>query len=263
MKEYGVERAWRDMRLNRIGAGHRRDHARSHRPLLRPLSIEEVAPDDERLPAVFEVMRELRTHLSLRRLPRAVRARRIRRATGWRRCSTATSAARAPATGSMTNLVSGRHLYVDDLVTAEQWRSHGYGRLLNEYLVRAGAQRGLRDRSSSTPRRTAREAHRFYFRERYAISSFHFVPTRCEAEPEDRDERLHPARARARLLPRPQHRRRGEGRAPLPARREPLLHPPRARTAARRRSARSPSRASSTSTRAGTSSTASSRATRS
>ena len=31
MKEYGVERVWRDMRLNRIGAGHRRDHARRHR----------------------------------------------------------------------------------------------------------------------------------------------------------------------------------------------------------------------------------------
>ena len=33
MKEYGVERVWRDMRLNRIGAGHRRDHARRHRAL--------------------------------------------------------------------------------------------------------------------------------------------------------------------------------------------------------------------------------------
>ena len=35
MREYGIERAWRDMRLNRIGAGHRRDHARRDRPLLR------------------------------------------------------------------------------------------------------------------------------------------------------------------------------------------------------------------------------------
>ena len=35
MKEYGVERVWRDMRLNRIGAGHRRDHARRHRALVR------------------------------------------------------------------------------------------------------------------------------------------------------------------------------------------------------------------------------------
>ena len=37
MREYGVERVWRDMRLNRIGAGHRRDHARRDRPLLRPV----------------------------------------------------------------------------------------------------------------------------------------------------------------------------------------------------------------------------------
>jgi hypothetical protein len=29
------------------------------------LSIEEIAPADERLPEVFEVMRELRTHVSL------------------------------------------------------------------------------------------------------------------------------------------------------------------------------------------------------
>ena len=28
MREYKIERAWRDLRLNRIGAGHRRDHAR-------------------------------------------------------------------------------------------------------------------------------------------------------------------------------------------------------------------------------------------
>ena len=34
-----------------------------------------------------------------------------------------------------TNFVSGRHLYIDDLVTADAWRSRGYGRLLNEYLV--------------------------------------------------------------------------------------------------------------------------------
>ena len=38
MKEYHVERAWRDMRLNRIGAGHRRDHARGDRALVRALS---------------------------------------------------------------------------------------------------------------------------------------------------------------------------------------------------------------------------------
>ena len=74
----------------------------------------------------------------------------------------------------MNNLVSGHHMYVDDLVTAEQWRSHGYGRLLNEYLVELARREGcpVVQLDSATYRR---EAHRFYFRERYAIWSFHFV----------------------------------------------------------------------------------------
>ena len=37
MREYQIERAWRDLRLNRIGAGHRRDHARRDRALVRPV----------------------------------------------------------------------------------------------------------------------------------------------------------------------------------------------------------------------------------
>src|SRR6185503_14145737 len=94
---------------------HRRDHAGSHRPLLRPLSIEEIAPADERLPGVFDVMRELRTHLSLddfRRLyqeshPEGYRVAALfegdepRAVAGYR---------------FVTNLISGKHIYVDDLV---------------------------------------------------------------------------------------------------------------------------------------------------
>ena len=76
----------------------------------------------------------------------------------------------------MTNLVSGRNVYVDDLVTSEQWRSHGYGRLLNKYLVGVAKKEGCTSvqLDSATHRR---EAHRFYFRERYSIFSFHFVQT--------------------------------------------------------------------------------------
>jgi GNAT superfamily N-acetyltransferase len=74
----------------------------------------------------------------------------------------------------MTNLVSGFHMYVDDLVTAEQWRSHGYGRLLNKYLVDHARKEGCTSvqLDSATHRR---DAHRFYFRERYTISAFHFA----------------------------------------------------------------------------------------
>src|SRR4051812_14314003 len=34
-----------------------------------------------------------------------------------------------------TNFVSERHMYIDDLVTGERWRSSGYGRILNDYLT--------------------------------------------------------------------------------------------------------------------------------
>jgi GNAT superfamily N-acetyltransferase len=73
-----------------------------------------------------------------------------------------------------TNFVSGKHLYVDDLVTAEQWRSRGYGKLLNKYLVELARKEGCStvQLDSGVHRR---KAHRFYFRERYTIHSFHFV----------------------------------------------------------------------------------------
>ena len=74
----------------------------------------------------------------------------------------------------LTNFVSGRHIYIDDLVTAERWRSHGYGRILNDYVL--GLARKEQCTSvqldSATKRR---DAHRFYFRERYWISAFHFA----------------------------------------------------------------------------------------
>ncbi len=74
----------------------------------------------------------------------------------------------------MTNLVSGRHIYIDDLVTAERWRSRGYGRLLNGYLTELARNEKCTSvqLDSATKRR---DAHRFYFRERYSIFSFHFV----------------------------------------------------------------------------------------
>ena len=136
------------------------------------MDIAEIAPDDPRLPRLFEVMKELRTHLSLDRFrelyeqayPEGYRVAGVfdgdecRAAAGYR---------------IATNLVSGKHLYVDDLVTADAWQSHGYGRLLNKYLVEKARNEGCGSIQLDSGVHRG-DAHRFYFRERYRITSFHF-----------------------------------------------------------------------------------------
>jgi GNAT superfamily N-acetyltransferase len=137
------------------------------------MEIVELAPGDERLMAVYPVMRELRTDLSDDELAERYAA---GHPDGYRLAAVFDGDECRGAAGYriLTNFVSGRHLYVDDLVTAEAWRSHGYGRLLNKYLVELARGEGCGSiQLDSNVRR--REAHRFYFRERYSISAFHFV----------------------------------------------------------------------------------------
>ena len=181
----------------------------------------EVAPGDQRLPAVFEVMHELRDQRTDDQFERALRHRLSGRATGSPACSTTSECRAAAGYRVATNFVSGRHLYVDDLVTGERWRSHGYGRALNEYLV-GRAPKKAAERSSSTPLFTAAK------RTASTSASATRSPVSISAVVWRPDERLHPAGARARLLPRPEHRRPREGRAPLHSRRPPLLHATRA-----------------------------------
>ena len=74
----------------------------------------------------------------------------------------------------MEMLMWGRVLYVDDLVTAERWRSSGYGTALERHLARLAAAAGCTQvRLDSGVQR--RRAHRFYFRRGYAIESFNFA----------------------------------------------------------------------------------------
>jgi GNAT superfamily N-acetyltransferase len=145
------------------------------------MEIVELAPGDERLSSAFPVMHQLRPNLdedAFNRLlaeshPQGYRLAAVFDGDECRACA---------GYRLMTNLVSGHHMYVDDLVTAEQWRSHGYGRLLNEYLVGVAKNEGCTSvqLDSGTHRR---KAHRFYFRERYTVSSFHFVRPLAQPEP--------------------------------------------------------------------------------
>lgn len=67
-----------------------------------------------------------------------------------------------------------KKLYVDDLVTTQQRRSHGVGRALLAELAERAKAAGCTalELDSGTQRR---DAHRFYMREGLTISSFHFA----------------------------------------------------------------------------------------
>jgi GNAT superfamily N-acetyltransferase len=137
------------------------------------MEICEVPPGDPRLAAVFPVMQQLRTELDEPEFRRRYEAGHPQ---GYRLAALFDGDECRAAAGYrlFTNLVSGLHMYVDDLVTAEAWRSHGYGRLLNTHLVELARNEGCGSihLGSGVQRH---KAHRFYFRERYTIASFHFV----------------------------------------------------------------------------------------
>jgi GNAT superfamily N-acetyltransferase len=137
------------------------------------MEIVEIPPGDERLAAVYPVMHELRTELSEEEFNKRYET---GHPDGYRIAALFDGDECRAAAGYriLTNFVSGLHMYVDDLVTADRWRSAGYGRLLNKYLTERARNEGCESiqLDSSTHRR---KAHRFYFRERYAITSFHFA----------------------------------------------------------------------------------------
>ena len=76
----------------------------------------------------------------------------------------------------MTNLVSGRHLYVDDLVTGPDHRRRGHAAALLDWCGREAERLGcasLQLDSGVGPER--RDAHALYFREGMGIRSYHFT----------------------------------------------------------------------------------------
>jgi GNAT superfamily N-acetyltransferase len=67
----------------------------------------------------------------------------------------------------------GRHIYVDDLVTDAALRSRGIGHALMAWLRGTGQAQGCTTLALDSGVQRA-DAHRFYFREGLAITSFNF-----------------------------------------------------------------------------------------
>ena len=73
-----------------------------------------------------------------------------------------------------TNLYHNRHLFVDELVTDEAYRSHGYGKMMLEYLIDYAKMAACENIVLSSG--FAREsAHRFYEKEGFEKKSFVLV----------------------------------------------------------------------------------------
>ncbi len=72
-----------------------------------------------------------------------------------------------------TNLFMGKNLYVDDLVTAERYRSQGHGQKLITWLKDIAQQQDCQfyHLDSGTHRH---KAHKFYFSQGFHIASYHF-----------------------------------------------------------------------------------------
>lgn len=71
------------------------------------------------------------------------------------------------------SLFSGKFLYVDDLVTRESDRSHGFGGQLLDWLVEQARAHGCENLELDSGVQRF-DAHRFYFSQRMSISSYHF-----------------------------------------------------------------------------------------
>ncbi|QEL55421.1 GNAT family N-acetyltransferase [Chromobacterium paludis] len=74
----------------------------------------------------------------------------------------------------MENLVHGRHMYVDDLVTDENYRGQGLGETLLNHLKRLAPQHGCARLLLDTPMSNTL-GHRFYYRQGLVATAFRFM----------------------------------------------------------------------------------------
>jgi GNAT superfamily N-acetyltransferase len=127
--------------------------------------------------AAFLAMKALRTHLAdeaefVRRVDEA------QRPEGYRLVGAFAEDEVASVAGfrEVNDLVSGHHIYVDDLSTLPEFRRHGFGRALIEWLLAEARRLGceqLQLDSAVGPDRA--DAHRLYLNCGFTIVAHHFA----------------------------------------------------------------------------------------
>ena len=132
-----------------------------------------LAQDDAEIAATFDVMQQLRPQLQRDEYVETMHA--LRASDGLQLLALREAGTvRAVATYRIMNMLyCGRLLYVDDLVTDERVRSHGYGATLLARLKDEGRALGC-SQIQLISHLKREDAHRFYFREGLGIECFHF-----------------------------------------------------------------------------------------
>jgi GNAT superfamily N-acetyltransferase len=132
----------------------------------------EHANTDAEIAACYDVMAELRPHIDRGKFVPLIRS---MQEGGFRLACIRVEGRVVAVAGYRisTNLVIGRNLYVDDLVTAETGRSKGYGRELLAWLRGIAVENGCKGFHLDSGVQRKR-AHEFYLREGLELSSYHF-----------------------------------------------------------------------------------------
>ena len=131
-----------------------------------------LATSETELARCFPVMAQLRSHLSKEEFVRQVKR---QQQDGYRLAYLEDQGEICSLAGFriMEMLAFGKLMYVDDLVTAENYRSRGYGANLFDWLIAHAKADGCAQlHLDSGVHRFA--AHRFYLMKRMEISSHHF-----------------------------------------------------------------------------------------
>lgn len=131
-----------------------------------------IANSDAEIMGCFDVMQELRPHLEKAGFLGQVRR---MQADGFELMYKQLEDTVVAVAGFRIaeNLFMGRHLYVDDLVTAASARSSGHGaELVAALRARAEAEQCSYLHLDSGTHRA--QAHKFYFAQGFEIASYHF-----------------------------------------------------------------------------------------
>ncbi|SDU43176.1 GNAT family N-acetyltransferase [Stappia sp. ES.058] len=121
----------------------------------------------------FELMRQLRPHLKT--VAEFVARWQSQEAEGYRLLAIYEDGRPVALAGYrlQKNLMHGRHLYLDDLVTEQTRRSGGLGQRLLDHVQTIGHAEGCSRLSLDTPLSNAL-GHRFYFRQGMLASALRF-----------------------------------------------------------------------------------------